>query len=57
MGFFLILKVINNAKVTRAKTIQSVLSTPIQSIEKPANNAPVTVAAFHVLLLHVAAFG
>ena len=37
------------------KTKQSVMSTPIQLIKKPPNNAPETDAVFQVLVLHVAA--
>ena len=43
--------------MTIIKTIESVLSTPIQLIKNPPESAPATAAVFQVLVLQVAAFG
>jgi hypothetical protein len=42
-------------KITKIKTTQRVLSTPIQLIKNPPKRAPETAADFQVLVLQIAA--
>ena len=56
IGFLLIKKVKAKESITKTKTKQRVISTPIKLIKKPPERAPDTDAVFQVLVLHVAAF-
>ena len=57
IGFLSICITSNNANSTSKNIMPNVALIPIQAIKTPPKRAPNTAAPFHVLLLHVAAFG